>query len=191
MRKGFGLFLCLALLCGCGSVSKTNSAQTAPTPENRKSKLELFSAQSGKLIEKRFDRLGNIPTEMNSLDLSVVTFTDVQTKEKVSGIQLEGKALSAAGNRAVTAFIDADEVDALLKSLRYLRATVFLTKADTYTEYLFLSRSGFMAGCFYSKEKWQPFVQPSRVEENSLVSLAPAGLDQLIAKVEQGKAKLQ
>lgn len=128
------LFLFL-FACSAQSQDATKG-KSEPDKQETKSKLENFSSRSGILLEKKFVDIG----KLGAVQIQTMTVTDIQSKQTTSGIRFEKLVGSGYTTRTVTAFIDADEVDGLLKSLKYFKNEIFPSTRNNYTEYIFDSR---------------------------------------------------
>lgn len=149
------------------------------------SKLEQFSARSGSLLEKRFVPVGTI----KSVKVEVLVLTDLLTNSKISGVRFSydtGERYSTEK----TAFLDADEIDGLIKSIDYIKTKALPATPESYTEIVYSSRSGFTAGCYYSDSKWTAFMKLERFDTKSFVSLDIVALDQLAGLLKDAKTKL-
>jgi hypothetical protein len=161
------------------------SAQTQ-TSSREQSNLEKFSARSGTLIQKQFIRLGKLKT----VTVELLVITDLVANTKIAGVRMEYEASSSLGNDTKTAFLDADEVDGLVKSVNLLKSNVLITTPDNYTEVIFGSRGGFEAGAYFSSGKWTTFLKLERYDSRSSVYMKPEDFDQLLELLKQANLKL-
>ena len=137
--------------------------------EKSQSKAETFSEKSGSLIQKQFIDVG----KLKSCTIQVAIFTDLITNQRTSAVRFEKeyRATYSSSSDDKIALLDGDELDALIKSLTLLKDKIYSTTPTDYTEINFKSRSGFAAGCFYSKGKWSPYMKLEKFDGNSYVFL--------------------
>ena len=178
MKKLFLIAFCFLML--------TNFAQAQSKPvEREESNIEKFTAKSGTLIEKRFDNVG----KLKLMEVQVLTFTDLISNAKISGVRFEMQTATRYSTDTKTAFLDQDEVDGLIKSINALKTKVFNTTKDAYTEVTFRSRSGFEAGCYFSDGKWTTYVKLERFDKNSQAFMKPEDFDELLSLLQLAKQK--
>jgi hypothetical protein len=109
---------------------------------------------------------------------------------KVSGVRLEYTATTRYSSDDKVTFLDADEVDGLIKSLSILKTRILNSTRDNYTEIVFRSRSGFEAGGYFSDNKWTTFVKLERFDKDSYVFMKPEDFESLFALLQQAKPRL-
>ncbi|HKP36410.1 MAG TPA: hypothetical protein VJT71_06095 [Pyrinomonadaceae bacterium] len=158
----------------------------AQAPNREQSNIEKFSAKSGTLIQKQFVELGKIKT----VTVELLVITDLVTNARVAGVRMEYEAYSSIGSDTKIAFLDADEVDGLIKSISLLKSKVLNTTPDNYTEVVFGSRGGFEAGAYFANGKWSTFLKLERYDSRSSVSMKPEDFDHLLELLQQAKQKL-
>ncbi len=142
--------------------------------EKDQSNLEKFSATSGSLIEKSFVDIATI----KRAEIQVLTLTDLMSNIKISGVRFQYYPPGRYSN-ATLAFLDKDEVDALIKSIGIVKSKVLSSTPSNYTEVTFTSRSGFSVGCYYSDRKWTSFMRISKYDRDSMIVLDSIDLDAL------------
>jgi hypothetical protein len=184
--KNFSLIIFLLLFTipsGCQS-------QVAAKPDEAKSKqskLEEFSGRSGQLLEKKFLRIG----KFGQTSVDVLIITDMNSKKVVSGVRLERVVSTQYTSRTISAFIDDDEVDGAIKSMSYLKAQILGSAIpENYTEYQFVSRSGFQVGCFNEKKDWIGFINIDRIGRDGFDSFNGVRMAELQTLFEAAKEKL-
>jgi hypothetical protein len=150
------------------------------------SNIEKFSSKSGTLIQKQFIPLGKLRT----VSVELLVITDLVTNAKVAGVRMEYEAYSSLGSDTKIAFLDADEVDGLVKSINLLKSKVLNTTPDSYTEVVFGSRGGFEAGAYFANGKWTTFLKLEKYDSHSSVSMKPEDFDQLLDLLQQAKQRL-
>ena len=158
-----------------------------PTPEKEQSKLEQFSAKSGGLFERRFEPVGTV----KGVKVEILSIADLISGLKIMGLRFEYYAYASYGGDTKTAFLDADEVDGLIKSITMLQSTVFPSTRDVYTEVTYTSRGGFSAGAYYANKQWTAFVKLEKYDSRSQVTMKPEDFGELLTFLQQAKAKLK
>src|SRR6266404_1791342 len=144
-------------------VSLSCFSQTPAAAARDKSNIEKFTEKSGGLLEKTYLSIGSV----GGVKVEVLVLTDLMVNSKITGVRFEMEKVTSYSTSTKVAFLDQDEIDGLAKSLGILKAKVFQSKRDTYTEINFRSRSGFEAGAFYDtdKGKWATFMKLERFED--------------------------
>ncbi|HWK58703.1 MAG TPA: hypothetical protein VNQ80_15275 [Parapedobacter sp.] len=150
------------------------------------SKLAEFSAKTGTLIQKQHTDIGKLA----SVKFESAVITNLITGEVLKGLRLE-KTSSKQYGRDAYAFIDADEIDGLLKSIEIIRDKVIPSTPTAYTEVSFKGRSGFEAGCFFNdKSEWRSYLQVDKYNSDSVVFFSANELNELKALLEKAKANI-
>jgi vacuolar-type H+-ATPase subunit D/Vma8 len=137
------ILLFLFLFCAVCASSQVK------TPEKEQSKLEAFSLRSGSLIEKQFTDVG----EVKEVKVQVYILTDLISGVKISGLRLSKVVSDRYSSDSKTAALDLDEIDGLIKSINALKTKVFPSVRTSYTEIVYKSRGGFMAGAYFDRGK--------------------------------------
>lgn len=150
------------------------------------SNAEKFSEKSGTLIQRQFIDVGKI----GETSIQVAVFTDLISGTKTSAVRFEKEAYSSYSSDTKVALLDADELDGLIKSLKIIQEKVFPTTPADYTEVNFASRSGFSAGCFYSKNKWSSYMKLEKYDSKSYEWLNAEDIPKLLSLLEQAKSKI-
>ncbi len=157
--------------------------QAKKVDDGAKSKTELFTEKSGSMIKKEFIDLEKI----GPVKFQILKLTDVLTNVTTSGLRLEGPGRSSSK----TAFLDADEVDGLIKSIAYINASVLNTAPPANdVEYNFRARSGFAAGVFNYENKWNAYLKLERYDSDSQYSFSLENFVKIKALLESAKSKL-
>lgn len=178
-----GIFLIAASLAVIVFGQETQIRQQLEQRE--KSNLEKFSSRSGALLEKQFINLGKI----SGVEVKVLRITDLLTKLTSAGIRFEQEVGRSYGRRTSIAFLDQDEADGLIKSIKYIQQNILNSSRSDYTEIEFTSRGDFQIGCYFSSNKWQPYLRTSRYDRDALVTLSAEDLAALQSFLESAKAK--
>lgn len=178
--KRFNLLLVVVMLYSFAS------AQTKPAQSNEeKSKLETITLKTGALLKKEFIDAGTA----GRVTVNVLKITDFSTNTTTSGIKLEAAITKTYGSSTKSCFLDADEVDALLKSGNHLLNNLN-ELSENYTEYIFRSRDGFQAGAFQSKKEWKYFIQLDKYDGDSNVFMSKEDFKKMIDLITTAKSKL-
>jgi hypothetical protein len=152
-----------------------------------KSKLETFGEKSGTLIQKTYIDVGKV----NSLVVQILTIENLTDNTKISGLVFEASVYSSLGSDTKRCFLDADEVEGLIKSLTYFKDKIFPTSPANYTETGFTSRTGFEATAFQdNKKKWSIALKLEKYDSRSSVYFKDGDLNELIAVIEKAKSQL-
>ncbi len=177
----------LLLSCLFIAIINTSYSQGTQKKDDESSKTEKFTSASGRLIKREFIDIGR----SNGCEFKVMHMTDLITNEKISALRIEKKVAGTYTTDTKIAVLDADEIDALLKSFRAIKTALGTTPA-VYTEISFTSRGGFEAGSFYSteKSKWSIYMKLEEYDSNSYVFMKTEDLDELIALAEKAKEEL-
>lgn len=137
------------------------------------------------VVKKEYENIGQIR------DLSIIAehITDVTEHKKLSGLDLE-YAYNGSNAATYAVLLDPVEVDSLLAFLQNVQNNISKTEPPkNYTEYSFISKSGFQAGCFWDKT-WKVYVKISIKENNSNIGFSSDELVQFISFLKQARAKM-
>ncbi|WP_282087067.1 hypothetical protein [Aquimarina algiphila] len=155
--------------------------------EPKQSNAEIFSTKSGTLIEKQFKDVGKI----GLTELKIIKFTDMISGQSISSLRFERKVSGKYSSDTKIASLDVDEIDALIKSIEIINKDVFNFPSENYTEIRFQSRSGFEAGCYWSKDNWKPYIQIKKRDRKSLAILSKDDFLSLLELLKQVKKQLE
>ncbi|WP_350289829.1 hypothetical protein [uncultured Croceitalea sp.] len=176
MKKLLLLFVLMSLIKPC------LSQEIKETFSNS----ELFSTQSGTLIEKEFIDIGNV----GKTEIQILKITDMISGESISSLRITRKIRDSYSTDTKIANLDSDEIDGLIKSIKVIKESVFGSVASNYTEITFRSRSGFQAGCYRSKNDWQTYLQMEKNDSKSMVWLKKDEFIQFLKLLENAKSKI-
>lgn len=182
MKKLLLLFL-LSPIIACSQQPGMRSVKKEKEPD--KQTLETFSAETGTLIEKTFIDVGKI----GNARVQILVLKNLISGDKSKGIRFEKPTGKQYGNDAIS-FIDEDEVEGLLKSIAIIKGKILPTTPSNYQEVNFNSRSGFGAGCFWSKNKWSSYLKINKSDSDSYIWLGDGDLDTFDQLLTDAKAKL-
>jgi hypothetical protein len=178
MNKFFSFIILLA-------IAIHSNAQTS-SKEKEQSNAEIFSAKSGALIQKEFIDL----EKLKNCEIQVLHFKDLIAGSKQSALKFSVEVASTYSSDTKTAMLDADEIDGLMKSIKLIQEKILGTSPTIYTEVYYRSRSGFEAGCFYSKSAWSCYLKLEKYDNKSYVWIKPDDLNTLYTILEQAKQKM-
>jgi hypothetical protein len=155
-------FLCLALAIGATSASAQNVVPPLPELTN----LEEFSSRSGTLIQREFTRVGEFASPFR---VDVVKVTDLMAKNSLFGVRISGNV----GTGAVRdiAFLDADEIDHLIRAIDLLKSSAFSTTPDNFTDLVYRTRGGIAIGALYANKKWNAYLRLDRYDPQTSISI--------------------
>lgn len=127
------------------------------------SNAEIFSSQAGTLIEKEFLDIGRIN---KTTEIKILKITDMISGDSIKSLRITTDVTGSYSTETKIAQLDSDEIDGLIKSLIIIKENVFNTNASNYTEITFKSRSGFEAGCYWSKMNGKHIFKLKNMTEN-------------------------
>lgn len=156
------------------------------TIESETSNAEKFSAKAGSLIKKEYIDIGKV----KSVEIKVLHYSDLITNQNTSAVKLEYEYTSSYSTDTKIAVLDADEIDAVIKSIKIIQEKISVETPVNYTEIAFSTRDGFQCGCFFSKGKWSAYMKLEKYDGNSYVFLDKELLGSLLATIESAKQKL-
>ncbi|MEW7292196.1 hypothetical protein [Aquimarina sp. 2304DJ70-9] len=154
--------------------------------EPNQSNAEIFSFRSGSLIEKQFKEVGKV----GKTEIKIVKLTDMISGESVSSLRIQRAFIGKYNSDTKIASLDTDEIDALVKSIEIIQKQVFDFPPENYTEISFRSRSGFVAGCYWSKDSWKPYIQIKKHDGKSLLTISKSDFLILLELLKQAKNEL-
>lgn len=178
--KAFSVAILLVLV-----LSRATIFSQTQTKEKELSNAEQFSAKAGTLMQKEFIDIGTI----KGAKIQAMLLKDLITNSKSAAIRFEYESGGRYTSTKI-AVLDADEVDALLKSIRMLQTTVLTQAMPNYTEVSFRSRGGFEAGCYFSDGKWSAYIKLEKYDKDSYVFLNSEDFGVLAGLLTDAKAKL-
>lgn len=171
MKKTFLLlFIILPFVAVC--------QQPPKNVDTGKSNAEKFSERAGFLIKKEYTDMG----EVKKCKIQLITFTDMVSGQKTSGVQFSYDYKSSYSTDTKLAMLDDDEIEGLLKSIKIIQDKILVSVPDAYTEVSFKSRSGFEAGCYVSKKdkEWDAYLKLEKYDSNSYIFLDKEDLQEIV-----------
>ncbi|MFZ4740694.1 MAG: hypothetical protein ACOYLE_05980 [Bacteroidales bacterium] len=158
----------------------------AQTKDDLQSKAELFSEKTGTLIQKEFIDIATL----KKCKIQVVRFTDLITNAEQSALKFEYELASSTSTEVKNTFLDADELDGLMKSIKIIQEKINSKKPTNYTEISFRSRGGFETGCIQNEGVWTIYLILQKFDGERYVWITIADLPILYSFLEQAKDKL-
>lgn len=149
-----------------------------------------FMKTSGSFMVKEFYDLATI----KGVACKVLIITDVVSNKKIGCMRLETTYRSSYNSSPDTyvGTLDADELDACIRSLSYLKDNILSKDAETYTEAQCTSRDKVEIGAYFneSKKKWTAYVQTKSYTTRSMEFFEADNLEALAAEMEKAKAMI-
>ncbi|MFZ4400314.1 MAG: hypothetical protein ACOYO1_09785 [Bacteroidales bacterium] len=158
----------------------------AQTKEDIQSKAEEFAEKSGTLIQKEYIDIGSL----KKCTIQLVHFTDLNSNSHLSAIKFEYEISTGSITDSKPSYIDIDEIDNLMKSIKIMQEKVNSYKPKNYTELYFHCRSGFESGCITENDNWKIYLILKKLDGERYVWITIADLALLYTYLEQAKDKL-
>lgn len=175
----------LALIASLAAV-----AQQQKSDESNSKTLEFLKSEGSCLVKEFYD-LGSV----KGVSCKVLIITNVVSNKKIGCMRLETSYFSSATRSSDTYIgtLDADEIDACLKSLSYLKDNLFATNPLTYTEAEYKSRDKVTIGAFFSTEKnsWTAYVQTKSYTSRSSKFFDATNLEELSFLMQEAKKMIE
>jgi hypothetical protein len=167
-------------------ISTASLGQEVQKQEKVLSKAEQFSARSGTLIQKEYLKIGEVGI-LAHLSVEVCYYKDLNTNEKINALII-GRSLI---RDSYSAIFDSDEIDGLIKSIKFMKENVFPTMPSNYTEIIYKNKRDFELACFYDEKKKQwSILGHLDYRSDSRYILGIKDLDLLLNFLEQAKGKI-
>lgn len=146
-----------------------------------------FMKSSGSFLVKEFYDLAVI----KGVTCKVLIITDVVSNKRIGCMRLETEYPSSYGSSPDTYIgtLDADELDACIRSLKYLKDNILSKDAETYTEAQYTSRDKVEIGAFFNetRKKWSAYVQTKSYTPRSMAFFEAEHLDALAVEMQKAK----
>lgn len=151
-------------------------------------KLEAFSSRTGAVLVKGFSNVGTVSDGRGTVSIDAREFRDAgNPKAREYGITIEVKEAGRL-ERENTSFIDADEVDSLLRGIDYIsKADKSITTLNDF-EATYKTKGDFTITTFSYSGRVDVAVSSGRIGKSSAY-LKLADLEQIKALIMQAKAK--
>ncbi len=153
------------------------------------SNADKFSNKSGTLIKKVFKDIGSVA----DVNLKILTINYILEEKEMKSLRFEYEYKGSYTDTKIGS-IDSDELEGLIKSIKYINENIVVDEPQNYTEVSFKSRSGFEAGCFWyvgrSKGQWRMYVKLEKYDSKSSVFMYSDEFDKLLALLENAKTMM-
>lgn len=174
------------LLCGFLSFAQTEKN----TEDKSKSKALEFLSKDGSFILKEFYELGTV----KGVNCEVLIITDVVKNEKIGCLRVETShyVSYSYGSDTYTGTLDYDELDACVKSIRYIQETLLPSSPEVYTESEYKTRDNVKVGAYYdvSKSKWTAYMYTKGYTSKSAEFFDSSNLTELCDLMEKAKSMI-
>jgi hypothetical protein len=178
------LFVVLTIVLAVSSAHAQTQALAAPVLDL--TNLEDFSSRSGTLIQREFTRVGEFSSPFR---VDVVKVTDLMDKRSVQGVRISANV--GAGSTRDSAFIDADEIDSLIRSIALMKSSAFSTTPDNFTDLAYRTRGGLALGALYANKRWNIYLRLDRFDPKSSVNIDQNDLETLRDLLTQAKERIK
>lgn len=167
-------------------------AQEKIAEQNSKSKIETQFLTKGKLIKKEFIPLGVIQSKYTSIDVAILKLEDLTTGVKIFGVKVSFEASSSYSSSTKSAFIDRDEINDVIITLKKMNENIINTTPSNYTEVIYVCRSGYEIGVYYDKsKKWVAYMKLEEYDSNSDLFLETDALLTFQILLQQAQTKFE
>jgi len=168
-------------------ISTASLGQEVQKQEKVLSKAEQFSARSGTLIQKEYLKIGEVGT-LSHLSVEVCYYKDLSTNEKINALVIKRESV----RYLYTAYFDSDEIDELIKLIKFIKGNICPTMPSNYTEIIYKNKRDFSLICIWGEEKnkWSIKGYIDKYISDSVYFLGIKDLDLLESLLEQAKTKL-
>jgi len=163
-------------------------AQLPVSIETPQSKIAQFAQRTGTLINRQVTDIGVV----RGLKVQVIVVSDMIAGGKASGVKIEPVAAETNPANRPTALLDPDEVDALIKSIEFLKSDIFNTYPDVYVDAFYTANDGFSIGAYFSEKQWRGSVRLNKYESAPPVYFrAPDDFNVLLDLLRQARTKIK
>jgi hypothetical protein len=181
-RKSMRHFYFIAI-AACSMAFAVNAQNTTNAPNTE---IELFEAQTGRVIVKGFSDIGSVNTGSG-----VVTIRCKESTDATNGRKLYGVAIRFAGNNRFSEklVVDYSELDSLASSIDYLGKITYDVTSLPGFEATYSTRSGLRIVAYSSRRQGgiQTFLQ---FGDNPRVLLTTDQMTQLEGLIGQAKTMI-
>ena len=102
-------------------LSSVHAANLKDSVPEAKTKLEQFSAKTGAVLIRGFQKVGSVQGLYNtSINIESKEFSNVTDGSKQYGVTIEAYKENGKYDKKHTSFIDFDEIDSLIKGIDYI-----------------------------------------------------------------------
>jgi hypothetical protein len=177
MKKLILLFTSILITFNCALLCQTAKPDS--------SNAEMFASKPELFIEKQFIEIGFV----DMIELRIMKIKDLNSGITRNALRFEYQTTNQIFSQTKLAIVDEDELDALIASVHSIITKEFIIEKETYTEVTFQSRSGFVAGAYYTidKKKWIPFLQLERHDSKSTITVSHEDFSHFLDLLKQAK----
>lgn len=180
--KKITIFFTLLL---CSFLSFAQSEKGAE--EQSKSKALEFLAKDGSFKLKEFYDLGSV----KGVKCEVLIITDVVDNIKVGCLRVETShyVSYSYGSDTYIGTLDYDELDACIKSIKYIQETLLPSTPEVYTESEYRTRDNVKVGAYFDKDKskWTAFMYTKGYTSKSAAFFDSSSLTELCDLMQKAK----
>jgi len=146
--------------------------------------LQLLEADGSFLVKAFYDL-----ATVKGVDCKVLIITDAFSGKKLGCMRLETRPSAARAAETYVGTLDADELDACIQALSYIREHLLLSPCETYTEAEYRTRDKVTIGAFFDtrKQEWTAYILTKNDPRQSMKLLDAESLELL--KEEMVKAR--
>lgn len=146
--------------------------------------LQLLEADGSFLVKAFYDL-----ATVKGVDCKVLIITDAFSGKKLGCMRLETRPSAARAAETYVGTLDADELDACIQALSYIREHLLLSPCETYTEAEYRTRDKVTIGAFFDtrKQEWTAYILTKNDTRQSMKLLDAESLELL--KEEMVKAR--
>lgn len=159
--------------------------------EKSKSQVVEFLAKDGVLRTKEFYQLGSV----GGAKFENLIICDVIRGTKIGALRIETSYYTSIGTDTYIGTLDADEIDACIKSLKYIKDRIAQVPPQTYTELEYQTKDGVSFGCYNKTDKkgvstWQVYIRTKKYTSRSAEYFSAEKIDEVIAILEKAKLEM-
>lgn len=180
MKQFLISLVCVLLTC---TSAFAQSQANDEIPESKSKSVEFLKAD-GTFIVKEFYDLQKV----KGVECQVLIMTNVVTGKKMGCLRLETNYRSQYSSDSYIGTLDADELDACIQSLEYIKNTLLPSSPEVYTEAEYKTNDGVKFGAYCSKGKWTAFVYTKGYTRRSAEFLGADNIDSFIEVMRQAKS---
>jgi hypothetical protein len=172
-----------AMLC---FILFSSFASLVYSQEKRMCNADALINKPDVIIQKDYISVGKVA----GVTISVETITDNTNKQKLTALDLEFSTYENGSTTSRSVLLDPDETDALMTFLQTMQDDVVkLSKPTNDTEFSFVSKSGFEAGCYWNSG-WGIYIKADTYSTHANVELSKEDFGALQSFLKQAKAKM-
>ena len=179
--KRFWLIVCF--ICFLTGVSLAQ--EKSDVPESKSKSVEFLNSNGTFLVKEFYDL-----QKIKGVECQVLIMTNVVSGKKMGCLRLETHYKSGYSDDSYIGTLDADELDACIQSLEYIKDTLLPSTPSVYTEAQYKTNDGVQFGAYYSK-KWTAFVYTKSYTSRSAEFLGADNISSFIDVMKEAKRLIQ